>query len=79
MKIADHINAMEKSGMPKELVDTLLFEGSVWTNGACYGYCIMAMESAGYSRKQISNMLHYLHAVFDDTTPEEAEKYYTTW
>lgn len=79
MKITDHINAMKKTGMPKDLIDILLSNGSIWSNDACYGYCIMAMEAAGYSRKQISDMLHHLHEIFDNVSPEDAESHYTNW
>lgn len=73
MKIIDYINK-NKETLPSELSDILLQEQSVWTNDACYGYCIIAMNKAGFPRNKISEMIHYLHSVFDEYSVEEAEK-----
>lgn len=47
MKIAEYIDK-NVSGLPSELADILLQGESVWTNDACYGYCIIAMKNAGF-------------------------------
>lgn len=73
MKIAEYIEK-NKEVLPPALAELLLQDGSIWTNDACYGYCIHAMESAGFPRNKIVEMIHYLHSSFDLMTVEEAEK-----
>lgn len=73
MKIAEY---MEKNtnALPEKLADILLQSTSIWSNDACYGYIIVAMENAGYPREEIIKMFHYLHSAFEEYTVEEAEK-----
>lgn len=73
MKIAEYIEK-NKETLPPALAEILMQEGSIWTNNACYGYCVQAMENAGFSRKDIIHMVHHLHSAFDEMTVEEAEK-----
>lgn len=73
MKIAEYIEK-NKAALPPALAEILLQDGSIWTNDACYGYCIAAMENAGFPRKKIIEMIHHLHSAFDEYTVEEAEK-----
>lgn len=73
MKIVDYIQKNRES-LPPQLSDVLLQEVSIWTNDACYGYCIAAMESAGYPRDKILAMLHHLKSAFDGMSVEDAEK-----
>jgi len=78
MKYEEYKQKMETS-LPKLLRDKLLEDVSIWTNEACYGYVIQAMEAEGYSDKEIGKILRVLHIIFDDTSPEEAEAYYRKW
>lgn len=78
MKITEYIQK-NKETLPPALAEILLQNGSIWTNDACYGYCIQAMENAGFSRKKIIDMIHYLHSAFDELTVEEAEKKWTSF
>ena len=73
MKIAEY---MEKNinALPEKLADILLQSTSIWSNDACYGYIIVAMENAGYPREEIIKMFNYLHSAFEEYTVEEAEK-----
>lgn len=73
MKIAEYIEK-NTTTLPPKLAEILLQDGSVWTNDACYGYCIVAMQNAGFTRKKIIDMIHYLHSAFDEYTVEEAER-----
>lgn len=73
MKIAEYIKK-NKEAMPPELAELLLNEGSIWTNDACYGYFILAMESAGYDREQIIEVFPHLKEAFEEVSVEEAEK-----
>ena len=36
-----------------------------WSNGACRGYVIMAMENCGFSSDDIRRMMAELHELFD--------------
>ena len=73
MKIAEY---MEKNtnALPAKLADILLQDTSIWSNDACFGYVIVAMENAGYSRDEITKMFNYLLSAFEEYTVEEAEK-----
>lgn len=73
MKIAEYIEK-NKTTLPPALAEMLLQEGSIWTNDACYGYCIVAMKNAGFTKKKITEMTHYLHSAFDEYNVEEAEQ-----
>ena len=73
MKILEYIDK-NATCLPPALAEFLLQETSIWTNDACYGYCIIAMENAGFSKKEINNIIHCLHLAFDTYTVEEAEQ-----
>ena len=47
-----------------------------WSEGACRGYVISAMERCGFKPADIEQVMLELHEVFDYTTPEEAAAYY---
>ena len=47
-----------------------------WSNGACRGYVIMAMENCGFSSDDIRRMMAELHELFDFVSLEEAEVHY---
>lgn len=47
-----------------------------WSNGACRGYVIMAMENCGFSVKDIRHVMAELYELFDFKTLEEAETHY---
>ena len=48
MKLLKYLDNMKNAEIPEDLQCTLLGASSIWTNDACYGYIIMAMEDAGY-------------------------------
>lgn len=48
----------------------------VWSNGACRGYVIYAMENCGFSSEDIRRVVGELHYVFDFKTLGEAEEHY---
>lgn len=50
-----------------------------WSNNACRGYVIKAMESCGYKSKDIREILIELYEVFDFCSVEEAADYYEHW
>ena len=47
-----------------------------WSEGACRGYVISAMERCGFKPADIEQVMLELHEIFDYTTPEEAQAYY---
>lgn len=47
-----------------------------WSNGACRGYVIYAMENCGFKPADIRRVVAELHEVFDFKTLEEAEEHY---
>ena len=52
-------------------------EPDVWSNDACRGYVIMAMQDCGFSHEDIRRVVRQLHEAFDFQTINEAEqKYY---
>ena len=59
--------------MDREL-QALLYQQ--WSNGACRGYVIYAMENSGFSPEDIKRVVGELHYVFDMCSIEEAEQHY---
>ncbi len=47
-----------------------------WSEGACRGYVISAMERCGFKPADISRVMAELHEVFDFTSLEEAQALY---
>ena len=47
-----------------------------WSNGACRGYVIMAMENCDFSDKDIRRVMAELRELFNFTTLDEAEAHY---
>lgn len=47
-----------------------------WSNGACRGYVIYAMEACGFSPEDIRRVVGELHYVFDMRGLKEAEEHY---
>lgn len=48
----------------------------LWSEGACRGYTILALERCGYRPTEISRVMAELHGVFDFTSPQEAQTHY---
>ena len=38
---------------------------NIWSNDACRGYVIMAMQDCGFTHKDISRVVNQLYGVFD--------------
>ena len=54
-------------------------EPDEWSNDACRGYVIMAMEDCGFSKKDIRRVVGQLYEVFDLNSVEDAkEKYHSS-
>lgn len=52
------------------------FEPDEWSNDACRGYVIMAMEDCGFPKKEIQRVLGQLYYVFDFHTIQQAKQKY---
>lgn len=50
-----------------------------WSNNACRGYVIKAMENSGFGSKDIRQVLAELYEVFDFCSVEEAAAYFENW
>ena len=54
-------------------------ETDEWSNDACRGYVIMAMEDCGFLKKDIRHVVGQLYEVFDLNSVEDAkEKYHSS-
>lgn len=47
-----------------------------WSNGACRGYVIWAMENCGFTPDDIQRVVSELYYVFDFKSIEEADEHY---
>ena len=47
-----------------------------WSNNACRGYVIYAMENCGFSSEDIRRVVGELHYIFDIKTLQEAKHHY---
>ena len=56
--------------------DILLNSVTLWSNDTCRGYCLKAMQKAGFKENQIKEVLEALYYSFDELTEGEAEKLY---
>ncbi len=48
-----------------------------WSNNACCGYVVMAMENCGFSEKDITQVVSKLHELFDSETLEDVKTHYS--
>ena len=53
-------------------------EQPAWSNEACLGYMIMAMQDCGFSKKEIQLMEIQMLEVFDRYSVGDAEQWYCT-
>ena len=62
---------------PDGMVNMYLDMTDVWSNGACLGYVIQAMENLGYFGEDITAVQSEIIRLFDDVSVDEAEEIYT--
>lgn len=53
-----------------------VFGSDEWSNGACRGYVIYAMENCGFKSKDIKRVVDELHWFFDVKSVQEADEHY---
>lgn len=58
------------------LQDAIAQGTNVWSNGACLGYVIKALENLEYDTDEIRRVVRSMKNVFDWTSVDEAEKHY---
>ena len=73
LKDAENLQAI-KSGEGKSLKDAVLDATYIWTDAACVGYCLEAMEAAGIGAEDRGIVADYLYALFDTLSIREAER-----
>lgn len=82
MTIKEYVKDLEKvqhtDSNGGKLSDRLLEITHIWSNDAARGYTTAAMQRAGYSREQISEVLSALSVAFDEIAIPEAEKIQNT-
>ena len=78
MRVAEFVKKNE-AALSKELAELLSEETSIWTNDACLGYCIRAMEIAGFDEEHIKSAVRGMRQAFDELTEEEAEAVWRKW
>ena len=61
--------------MEKDMVLDLMM-AERWSNNACRGYVIYAMENCGFSPNDIKRVVGELHYVFDIKTLDEADRHF---
>lgn len=52
---------------------------SIWSNEACRGYCVEAMENAGLDQTTIEKVCRGLSQAFDELSVEDAERKCVRW
>ena len=77
MKVAEFLKKSES--LPKEQAEFLNDVVSIWSNDACMGYCIRAMQIAGFDEEHIRSAMRGMHRAFDELTEEEAGEVYLKW
>lgn len=65
--------------LPREQAEFLTEMLSIWSNDACLGYCIRAMEIAGFDEEHIRSAVRGMYQAFDELTEEEAVEVYRKW
>ena len=75
MTIHEYLNSLPdlKTVNGKSLRDAMSETMDIWSNNACIGYCLDAMERAGVSEVQCAEVLQNLWTSFDTMTIDEAE------
>lgn len=72
MTVKEYIE--KNKSLPDELQAVLLEQTDIWTNEACKGYLIKAMENCGKSIGEVYQVLSGLKNAFDTYSVEEAEQ-----
>ena len=62
--------------MDKSFLELQAMLTEPWSNNACRGYVIKAMESCGFKPKDIQKVVTELYEVFDFCAVKEAADYY---
>lgn len=78
MTIQNYLDSLQalphRSADGKTLADAMRETTHIWDNNACKGYCIAAMEAAGYTQEQTAEVLQKMTAAFDDISIDDAAR-----
>lgn len=76
MTIQNYLDSLQelphRSADGRTIADAMRETTHIWDNNACKGYCITAMQAAGYAREQIAEVLQAMTAAFDDISVDSA-------
>ena len=72
MNVAEFVKKLEE--VPKDFAEELMGVQPIWTNAACRGYMIAALENVGVDREGIINMMRGLGQAFEELSVEAAEQ-----
>lgn len=59
-----------------ERMNAFLIGVEKWSNAACLGYAIKAMERKGFTRQQIQQVVDAMREGFDECSVADADKSY---
>lgn len=79
MTVAEMMKRNEEMALPKGFAEALFQAVEVWENSACLGYCIRAMENAGFDEEHIRSAVRGMHRAFDELTTEDAKEIWRKW
>lgn len=78
MTIKDYLDSLQelphRSADGTTIAEAMRATTHIWDNNACRGYCIAALQAAGYSRAQIKEVLQELAAAFDEISIDDAAR-----
>jgi hypothetical protein len=72
MTVAEFVKKLKD--VPKDFAEELMEVQPIWTNAACRGYMIAALENVGMGREAIIKMMRGLGQAFEDLSVEAAEQ-----
>lgn len=74
VKDAESLQAI-RSDTGKSLKEAMMDATYIWSNDACVGYCIKAMEHSGISADDRGLVIDYLRAQFDCVSIQDADEW----
>ena len=63
----------------ESITDTMKRATHIWTNDACSGYTVKAMQAAGFKEVDVWKVQRALLSVYDELTISEAEQAFKDW
>ena len=80
MRYKDYIESLKqlphKDSNGRSIVEMYADDVEIWSNYACLGYAIIAMQTVGVDEETERKIIKAMRAAFDDYTIDQAEKRY---